>query len=189
MHRLDRGDDRNMWTDELHQRRDFARVIHADLEHAELDIARKPRQRKRNTPMIVERSARRMRLAAWAKRQMKRFLGAGFSNRAGDGNNLRACARTRGGSGIVHRLQCFFHNKESGVRKPCCRRFVNDRKRSALFERRFHIIVAVEAVALDRNESFARRDRARVDGNACDVLLYRALQSAARGRRQFLRGP
>ena len=46
------------------ERRDFARVIHADLEHAEAGARRHARERQRHAPVIVVGSGRGVRRAA-----------------------------------------------------------------------------------------------------------------------------
>ncbi len=54
MRRGDRGDHRDVRPHQLHQRRDLAGVVHADLEHAVLRLARQARQHQRHAPVIVE---------------------------------------------------------------------------------------------------------------------------------------
>ena len=80
----------------LRQRRDLARMVHADLEHAERRASRHQRERQRHAPVIVVGGGRRMRLALLAEHEPQRFLGAGLADRAGDRDDLRAAnARAR----------------------------------------------------------------------------------------------
>ena len=53
MHRRDGGDDRDMRSRQRGQRQNLARVVHADLDDAEVRLARHPRQGQRHAPMIV----------------------------------------------------------------------------------------------------------------------------------------
>ena len=54
MHRLDRGDDRDVRPHHLRQRRDLAGMVHAELEHAVAGVARHARQAERRAPLVVE---------------------------------------------------------------------------------------------------------------------------------------
>ena len=53
MNRLDRGDDGHIRANHRGQRENFVSMIHADLENAELGVARHARECQRNAPMIV----------------------------------------------------------------------------------------------------------------------------------------
>ncbi len=47
------GDHRHVRARQAGQRRDLAGVVHADLDHRELGVARHPRQRQRHAPVVV----------------------------------------------------------------------------------------------------------------------------------------
>ena len=96
MHRRDRGDDRHMRTHQRGQRRDLARMVHADLEHAELRRAAASARARAARPSDCCRRppTRASRLAA--EHEAQRLLGAGLADRAGHRDDLRApSARAR----------------------------------------------------------------------------------------------
>ena len=88
------------------QRVDLARMVHADLEHAEADAFRHVGERQRHAPMIVERLGRGVHRAARRERKLQRLLGAGLAGAAGDGNDHRVGgARARRAAEIVQRFE------------------------------------------------------------------------------------
>ena len=60
MRAVDTGDDRHIRPHQPRQRRNLARMVHADLEHREIRVARHPRQRQRHADMVVETRLGRM---------------------------------------------------------------------------------------------------------------------------------
>ena len=88
MHRLDRGDQRDMRADLGNQRRDFPRMVHPHFEHAIICIQRHPRQRQRHTEMIVVGRHRGMGAALMRQNQPQGLFGAGLADRTADRNNL-----------------------------------------------------------------------------------------------------
>ena len=63
MHRLDRGDDRDLRAHQAGERLDLAGMVHADLEHGVARALRAARERQRHAPMIVVGGDRGMGLA------------------------------------------------------------------------------------------------------------------------------
>src|SRR5439155_24353175 len=53
MHRLDRGDDGDMRAHEFGERRELARMTHAEVELAQARGLGEPRERKRHAPVII----------------------------------------------------------------------------------------------------------------------------------------
>jgi hypothetical protein len=96
----DGGDQRDVRSNQLGQRRNFAGVAHAHLEHAIDAVARHPGKAERHPGVVVGALERAVDPAAMAafKRCGKRFLGAGLADRAGDpehgaGHPGAACLR------------------------------------------------------------------------------------------------
>ncbi len=89
MSRGDRGDDRHMRTHELHQRTNFARMVHADFEHAERGFQRHPRERQGDAPMVVVRRRGGRDRTAARENEAEHLLGRGLSRTAGDSDDAR----------------------------------------------------------------------------------------------------
>ena len=94
MHCLDRRDQRDLRLDHPDKRRDLARMVHADFEHAVPRGFRHPRERQRHAEMIVVRRRRRMRRALHGEDRVERFLGASLA----DGARHRRDPRGRAGA-------------------------------------------------------------------------------------------
>src|SRR5271165_2114455 len=71
---LDGGDDGDVGAYQPGERRDLARMVHADLEHAVARGDREPRERERYAPVIVERGGGGMGRTVRAKRERQRLL-------------------------------------------------------------------------------------------------------------------
>jgi hypothetical protein len=95
VHRLDRGDDRDLRPHQASEWLDLAGMIHAYFEHCVVRALRTARERERHAPVIVVGSDRSMGFAAPGKRQAQRLLCAGLADRAGDGNDFRLGAPAR----------------------------------------------------------------------------------------------
>ena len=96
------------------ERRDLARMVHADLEHAVLRGLRHARQRQRHAPVVVVGLLRGMRGAERRQAQAQRFLGAGLADAAGDGDDLRVAADAR-------RARHAFQRRAGGHRRAAAR--------------------------------------------------------------------
>ena len=93
MRRADRRDHRHMRPREARERRDLARVVHADLDHGEGGAARAARQGQRHAPVVVVGRDGGMGLAERAEQQPQHLLGAGLADAAGDGDHAPGEAR------------------------------------------------------------------------------------------------
>ena len=93
----DRGDDRDVRADLPGQSGDLARVVHAHFEHREPRVARHAREAQRHAGVVVVALDRAVDLArsAAVERGVKRLLGAGLADRAGDPDDRRAAALAR----------------------------------------------------------------------------------------------
>ena len=87
------------------QRPDLARVVHADLEDAEVGCLGHARQRQRHAPMIVERGDRRMHAALRLEHMAQHLLGRGLADLPGDGDDLGGAAVTRRTTEPDHRFE------------------------------------------------------------------------------------
>ena len=81
MHGQDVRDDRHVRPHHLRQRRDLARMVHADLEDAELGVGGHAGQGQRHAPVIVVGFLRGVHLAAGRETNAQHLLGAGLSER------------------------------------------------------------------------------------------------------------
>ncbi len=95
MHGRDRGDDGDMRFRYADKRRDFAGMIHADFDDAEIRLARHAGERQRHAPMIVVGRNRGMNRARRAQHEAKRLFGRCLADRACDGDDPRFAARAR----------------------------------------------------------------------------------------------
>ena len=145
------------------QRGDLAFVVHAHFEHRIFGVARHPGEAQRHAGMVVVALDRAVDLArpVAVERGVKRFLGAGLADRAGDPENRRAgCARaTRGRAPGAPRSVV-----DQDVR--AVDRLRDDRAGGARGERARRRIVAVVDGARHGDEQVARADFAAVEGDA-----------------------
>ena len=161
MHRLDRGDDRDMRAHQPGQRRNLAGVVHAHFEHGVTRALRAARQRQRHAPVIVVGRGRRMGLAAARQREPQRLLRAGLADRAGDADELRIAARARGAGRAARSASSTSGTISSGASFGIARGLVrrNHREARARLQRGRHEIMAVAHVG-QREERLAGAERA-----------------------------
>src|SRR5262245_59757610 len=189
MDRRDRGDDGDMGPREPRQRIDLARVVHAELEHAEAHVFRYIGERQRNAPMVVERLGRGMHRTARAERKAQSFLGAGLARAPRYGDDLgaaRALARrtaeaVQGFERIADAHETLLIGLREGV--------VDDGASGAFFESGGDKGMTVPVRSADRDEGVVRSERAAIDGAAGDWRRGRAERRAARGLRDLAEGP
>ena len=117
MHRLDRGDDRDVRPDQPGEPGDLAGVIHADLEHGEARRLGQARERERHAPMVVVGSRRSVRLGLRAEHQAQRILGARLADRPGHREDLCARAGARGAREIIEGGEHVGHDEERRIRR------------------------------------------------------------------------
>ncbi len=99
------------------ERRDFARVVHAHLEHAEARIRRHSRERQRHAPVIVVGSGRSVRWAAGREHRPQHLLGRRLADRTGHRDDLRFRTRASGDAQPLHRLAACRRPRRQG-REP-----------------------------------------------------------------------
>ena len=126
------------------QRRNFARMVHADFDDAEARLARHPRQGQRHAPMIVVGSDGGMRRAGLRKHMPQSLFRRRLADRAGDGDDPRRRARARRDGKPFQRLQDIMDDvKRPGALQRIGMIFIDHRRRRAF------------------GESIARHDRVR----------------------------
>ena len=190
MHRLHRGDHGHLRPHHLHQRLDFAGVIHADFEDRETHRRRTSRQRQRHAPVIVERRGRGVCRSLRVQHPPQRLLGGGLADRAGDRDHLRMEPRARGISESNQTGQHVIHHQQRRVaRELVALCGPHHRQRCTGLQRRGDEIMAVVDVALDGEIGFTRRDGAAVDGKARYRFRQRAIDRGAHRLRHRDRGP
>jgi len=101
------------------------------------------------------------------ERELERFLGAGLADRAGDADDFRLQARSRGVGKLAQGVEHVRHHEE---RRAFDLRWQhaapvggNDSEAGAGVERIRHEAVAIAVVAGDREECFTPADAAAVD--------------------------
>ena len=170
-------DDGDVWARHARERTDLARMIHADLDHGEIDVGRHPRECQRHTPVIVERLLGRMHLARCCETRAQHFLGAGLAGAAchGDDACIRSetCARCHGNT--TERRQRIV----DADKRPCiCRRVEvapHERCDCPPFESSTDKIVPITRIG-ERDEDLARCERARIDRKAGYGAGWRAFR-------------
>ncbi len=88
-------DDGDVRFNHLHERRDLAGMVHANLENREFCASRHARQGQGNTPVVVVGSRRSMGFPLAAKRKPKRFLRARFAHAPRHRDHLRTTSLAR----------------------------------------------------------------------------------------------
>ena len=138
------GDDRDMRTHHGDQRRDFARMVHADFEHCRNAPVPACARASAARPSDCCRTRRRMGRPGVAQAPAQGLLGRGLADRTGHRDDpallrLRA-ARARPSSAA--------RTSRDDIKRPerpqrFGMRFVDHRRRGAFFERRGDVIMAV----------------------------------------------
>src|SRR3974390_485843 len=167
MHRRDRRHYRDVGPHQLGQRGDLSGMVHADLEDGKFDIRRTARKRQWYAPMIVVGRSRGMRFAFSRQRKPQRFFCSGLADRSGDGDHFALKPRARRTREPAQTVEHVVNDEPWRIAcklRPLVAR--DDHKASAGLQRRIDKIVPITVVALDREEGFAGRNRARVDGDA-----------------------
>ena len=172
--RLHRRDDRHLRPHEPRQRRDLARVVHADLEDAEGAAPRHAGEGQGHAPVIVVGGESGVRGALARQHEAHRLLGAGLADGARDGDDLRARPGAGAGGEIAHGPEHVRHDDQRpAVHEVGRPRFGDDRRGGALGESVADEVMAVAGVALDGEEQVARLEGARVDrdpGHRADLV-------------------
>ena len=171
MHRLNGGDDRHMRAHHLHQRLDFSRMVHADLEDRKPGRRRATRQRQRHAPVIVEGRNRCMGLALRAEHRAQRFLGRGLADRSGHRDDFSAEPGPCRAAEVPQPGEHIVHHEQPRIRGELVRMRLRDHgEPRAVLQRRLNEIVPVVYVALDGEVSLARRQCAAIDRDAGDRI-------------------
>ena len=151
------------------QRRDFARVRHAHLDHRNLVFRLKLEQLQRQAEVVVQVALRLQHAKRVAEHRRNGFLGRGLSGAAGHRHDALAPMAAHGRS---QRLQCdqriVSHHQQrmrmsprAADRVPCCS---HHRRAAPLLERGGDKVMGIVALAADGEEEVAGRERARIDG-------------------------
>ncbi len=156
-------------TNETRERRNLARVVHADFEHAEIGAFRHERQRKRHAPEIVVGFLRSVRAPRCRKHQAQHFLRAGLADAAGDGDDARACSLAGRAAERVQRFERIGYAKQAMGRCGRFERLLDDGGGGALFEGRRNELVSIRALALDGDKKIAALQCPAIDGDAADA--------------------
>ena len=165
------------------QRADFLGVIHADLDHGEIDVRRHPRECQRNAPVVVERFFRRMDFAGGRETGAQHFLGASLAGAAGDCDDASGRAQPpAGGDGdAFERAQRIVDADKWTASGGGGEVMTHEGRGGAVGECSADEIMTV-ALVRDRNEDLAGRKRSRVDRKTGDGDGGRTIGGAVRGR-------
>ena len=174
MDRRDRRDQRHVRTRHLNEAFDFAGVIYANLENAEVGGGRHARQGQRHTPVIVVGGGRSVCRATLRQHHPQHLLYARLADRTGHRDDARPCAGARGDAKALHRDQRVVGCKDGTQMRERGRPLaLNDRRRRARLECARDKIVAVMRLAVDGDEQIAGLERAGIDRNPADLPFHR----------------
>ncbi len=95
----------------LYERRDLARVVHADLEDAEVGAPRHAGERERHAPMVVVGGGGGMRAPAGREHDAQHLLGARLADRARHRDDARLRPRARGDAEPLQRFERVIHSE------------------------------------------------------------------------------
>ena len=95
---LDRRDDRDVRPHNSGKNAYFARMVHAELKNPVSGSGRRPGQRQRRAPVIIEAACRGKSRAASGESKAQRLFGAGLADTAGNRNHPGARAPARCGT-------------------------------------------------------------------------------------------
>ncbi|OIQ66495.1 hypothetical protein GALL_519320 [mine drainage metagenome] len=186
MRRGHRGNHRHMRARHLRQRRDFAGMVHPDLDHRKFRIARHPRQCQRHAPVVVIAGLGGMNPPLPAQNRAQHFLGRGLAHRSGHPHHLGRRARPCGYSQGTQSHQHIRHDQQGRI---VCHALwpVRDQRRGSPFGQGLRDKLMPIAHIFQRHKQIAMLQRARVDRHAAGH--ERARHRAASCRRSFGRGP
>ena len=174
MDRRDRGDDRGMRADELGQRRDFAGMVHADLEDGVIGIARQPRERQRHAPMIVVGFVRGMDRGQAARASAAAFPWCRSCRRCPSPRRCAPRCAPAPARPSAFSASSVSATRSSGPLASPAKSARDHGERGSGGESLREIVMPVRAVALDGEEQIARLERARIDGNSGNAGRHRA---------------
>ena len=182
----DRRHQRHVRPHHARKRRDFARMIHADLEHAEADACGHARERQRHAPVIVIGGGGGVGRADAGEHRAQHLLHGRLADRAGHRNNPRPRARARSDAQPFHGLERVVdRERRAETGEPPGPFARHDGRGSPGIEGASDVIMAVVRVALDGEEKIAGLKRATVDRDAADNLAQRRARRGAECGRQF----
>ena len=100
---------------------------------------------------------------------------------------IPAALRARGAAHGHQRSQGIAHHQQRRIRRNAFGDRTDQCRARAFFQRRRYKVMAVAVIALQRHEKIARRNRARVDGDAVHIPC--ALRDATGRLRHLVRCP
>jgi len=173
----DTRDQRDLGAQHLGQRRDFARMIGADLENAIHRLGTQRQQTQRQPDLVVQIAACGTDRTAAAAERGRHLFDGGFPGTAGDPHNTRRLPQPPGARGFSQRSPRVGHadQRPSDRLFGCAPRLLHQRRNRPLLKGLRHKIVTVKTLAAQGDIETARRH------------LPRVLRHAAEGRRQRLR--
>src|SRR5260221_1053731 len=168
MRDLDRGDDGDMRPGDRAELGELAGMVHAELEDAEIRLARHCGRRQGPAPLIVEAADRGVGQALARQRNPQRLLGPGLADAPSDADDpgmaappRRAAERRQGGQRIAD-------DEQRRIASDAVGRLCDERRGSPPRERVGDEGVAIEIRPLERDEEVAGGDGAAVDRHAGD---------------------
>jgi hypothetical protein len=178
----------NVRADLRRERRDLARVVHADLEHAEGGVPPHPGEGEGHAPMVIVGGDGGVGRPEPPEGEAHGLLGARLADRPRHRDDPGAAAPARRAAEVPQGIQHVRHDGErAGIGEVPRAILRHEGGRRALAEGLADEVVAVQGVAPDGEEQVTRPERPRVDRDAAR-LPDRADEARAR-RRQILRLP
>ena len=180
----DGGHQRRMRADQAGKGRDFARVVHAELEDGESRLARQAGKGERGAPLIVEIAPAGFRGPGAGEQMEEQVLAARLADAAGDRRNTR---RRAGARSAGKRIQARARVRDTERGHVPAAIAAHHRRRRPAFQRLADEAVPVMVRPGHGHEKVAGRDRAAVDGDARG--LPASLRRASGGGGGFAGGP
>ena len=155
------------------QRRDLAGVVHADLDHREVGVARHPRQGQRHAPVVVEAGLGGMDPALRRQHRAQHLLGRGLADRAGHRDHARRAIAPARRAPSAASAASTSGTISSGASAHALGDARHQRRRRAPLERVGDEVMPVARV-LQRDEEIARLQ-------GCGVSIETPVAAKARG--------
>ena len=176
----DAADDANLGRGHPGQGCDFARVIHAHLDHAKFVSVIEPNERQRHADVIVEIALGRLGAELGAQHRGDQFLGAGLAAAAGHADRPQGQEAAIGRRKPLQGLECVRHFHKTETRGQIGdERIGDERCHCATILHGTDEGVAIKPVALQGDETIARRQGARVGVQTIDRQRGIALEETA----------
>ena len=166
--KADVRDDRHVRHGERGERRDLARMVHADLEDTDLVAAARAQHRERESDVVVEIPLGLRDLEVSTEHARGEILRARLAVRSCERHDLQGEAAAIRGCELLKRTERVGDDDHAEVRRQPLGRMPDDRRERAALRRLRHEFVRVESFPAQRDEKIAGLERTRIRADALD---------------------